>query len=152
MPFIFGLVVIAGYLIKMNVLTLPRGVRNNNPLNIRENQYSDSDWIGERITDDDKSFEEFTKPEYGIRAAARILNTYQRRDVVTLADIIATWAPPTENNTESYINSVSRKTGFDSWQVLGRDQWPDLLAAMIHHENGIQPYSMETIRAGVNMA
>ena len=49
---------------------LTRGERNNNPGNIRQ---TDADWIGERATDSDPAFEEFTTPEDGIRALARLL-------------------------------------------------------------------------------
>lgn len=67
----------------------PRGIRNNNPLNIREASKGGDQWVGERKTDDDKSFEEFISPEYGIRAVAKILKRYfDRYGLVTLDDII----------------------------------------------------------------
>ncbi|KEQ15660.1 hypothetical protein GZ77_03500 [Endozoicomonas montiporae] len=131
---------------------LPRGIRNNNPLNIRENAGTDYQWEGERIKDDDPEFEEFTNPVYGIRAGARVLASYRRRGVVTLGDIIATWAPPTENDTESYINGVAQATGLQPYNTVEPNHYPALIAAMIRHENGIQPYSMELIRTGVALA
>lgn len=55
----------------------PRGIRNNNPGNIR---WGD-DWKGLVPKDQrtDKSFCQFTTPEYGIRAMIIILRNYQRK-------------------------------------------------------------------------
>lgn len=85
----------------------PRGVRNNNPLNIR----SGSHWIGlaER---QDKDFCTFVAIEWGVRAAVKILRSYARRGIHTVADIIQTWAPPIENDTNKYIQIVCSRTGF----------------------------------------
>lgn len=150
------LLALAGGLYLMNkhkkYIELPRGIRNHNPLNIRENSATDYDWEGERATDDDKSFEEFTNPVYGIRAGARILASYQRRGLITLEQIISTWAPATENDTESYISSMVQSTGLLPYSQVQPEHYPALFAAMIKHENGIQPYSMELIEAGVAMA
>jgi len=151
-----GLLLLGALMISQRKLQLykdqPRGIRNNNPLNIRENAQTDYEWQGERSTNDDAAFEEFIDPIYGIRAGARVLKSYRRRGIVTLADIVTTWAPPTENNTSSYIGSVAAATGLDRWTEIQEHHYPDLIAAMIHHENGIQPYSMELIKAGVTMA
>lgn len=124
-----------------------RGIRNNNPGNIRENG---TQWKG-RIGDDG-AFVIFDSPENGIRAMVRILKSYSGRGVDTLKNIIATWAPSTENNTESYIKSVEQRTGIKAGEVVTVDKYPSLIAAIIHHENGSQPYSMNTIIAGVNAA
>lgn len=85
----------------------PRGVRNNNPLNIR----SGSHWIGlsER---QDNQFCTFVAIEWGVRAAVKILRSYARRGIHTVSDIIQTWAPPIENDTNRYIQLVCSRTGF----------------------------------------
>lgn len=98
---------------------LPRGIRNNNPLNIRVGDK----WAGLvpcmiiRNTEDidhlvtqvyDKSFCQFESMAYGFRAAAKLLQNYQDRyNLKTIRDIVRRWAPPTENNTEGYIKLVS---------------------------------------------
>lgn len=86
---------------------LPRGIRNNNPLNIRKG----NNWQGERQPQTDKEFEEFKNLEAGLRAGFIILRNYiQRRPPVnTIRKIISRWAPASENNTEAYIAAVVKK-------------------------------------------
>lgn len=134
---------------------MPRGIRNNNPLNIRKGQ----DWEGETATERDPEFESFRSPEYGIRAAARIINNYRSYyGLTTVRGIISRWAPPTndkgefENDTESYIASVANALGVTPDTPLTAADTPNLISAMIYHENGQQPYSMDTIMTGVAMA
>lgn len=134
------------------VYTMTRGLRNNNPGNIREGQGDRTWWQGERPTDDDAAFEEFETPEYGIRAMAVILKNYLRQGRATIEQIISRWAPANENDTEAYINAVSRATGIPRTQPVSEADFPVLIAAMIKHENGIQPYSFATIEKGVSLA
>ena len=69
---------------------LPRGIRSNNPGNIRESSTDKTQWGGERATDDDPVFEEFETPQHGIRAMTRILMTYQNRyDLMTVSEMMA---------------------------------------------------------------
>ena len=51
---------------------LPRGIRNNNPLNIRIG----NKWVGEVKSPTDPSFEQFSCMPYGLRAAFIILRRY----------------------------------------------------------------------------
>lgn len=125
---------------------VPRGIRNNNPGNIRWD--GRTEWQG-MIGQDSDGFVIFDTPENGIRAMARILNSYRRRGVVSLSEIVRTWAPDVENDTESYIASASQRTGFAPQKVITADDYPALIEAIIHHENGAQPYSDEDIRRGV---
>lgn len=81
---------------------LPRGIRNNNPLNIRLGD----NWRGLRQEQTDKAFCQFVSMEYGLRAAFIILFNYLKKKVDTPDKIIKRWAPPTENKTESYIEFV----------------------------------------------
>ena len=86
---------------------LPRGYRNNNPLNIRFNAVNA--WKGKVLpnTDKNNTFEQFINLAYGYRAALSLLRTYIRKyKCDTVAKIITKWAPPTENNTQGYINNV----------------------------------------------
>ncbi|TMO20470.1 structural protein P5, partial [Pseudoalteromonas sp. S4492] len=70
----------------------------------------------------------------------------------TVGEIINTWAPPHENNTTAYINSVASKLGVEPETRISRQEYPELIAAIILHENGRQPYTMDTINAGVALA
>lgn len=131
-----------------------RGIRNNNPLNLREAPGDKTRWVGERATDDDPVFEEFETPEAGIRAAAVTLRTYRKRyGLRTLSQIIARWAPPNENDTAAYIRAVSEWSGIGEHdEVRDPDDFPRLLAAMIRMENGLNPYQLATIESGVAQA
>ena len=83
----------------------PRGIRNNNPLNIRHNPKNK--WAGMSKKQTDKAFVQFKDMKWGIRAAFRILLNYVKNGFDTPRKIIRRWAPPKENNTEGYINSVA---------------------------------------------
>lgn len=135
--------------------TVPRGIRLNNPGNIKESPGDKTQWQGERATDDDPVFEEFVSPEAGIRALARILVGYQRRyGLNTVAGIINRWAPGCENDTGSYITHVATRLGVAADQAIDVTQpetMANLVEAIIRHENGQQPYAREVILAGVDL-
>lgn len=88
----------------------PRGIRNNNPLNIRKG----NNWKGERQNQTDKSFEEFVSMEYGIRAGFVLLRNYitgysgKTTPFDTVRKIVKRWAPPSENATQKYIDFVAK--------------------------------------------
>lgn len=84
---------------------LPRGYRNNNPLNIRK---SANTWKGKiYIGNTDGAFEQFENMAYGYRAAFKLIQTYIKKyGCDTVAKIISRWAPENENNTSAYINHV----------------------------------------------
>lgn len=133
---------------------LPRGVRNNNPLNIRESKDDRTQWEGEHALDLDKSFEEFSHPVYGFRAGARVLRSYSRQGYKTLSEMIHRFAPPNENNTELYVQQVSRWTGIKANQtvdVYNNEQLAKLLHAMSRKEVGSY-YGINMAREGVAMA
>lgn len=131
-----------------------RGIRNHNPGNIRRNPKIT--WVGEAPLQHDASFVQFVAPEYGIRAMAHVLHMYQvrtkRED--SLRDLITRWAPPSENDTEAYIEDVATLTDLDPNAPLPLDgPWlPKVIAAMIYHENGEQPYGVDLIHRAVAMA
>jgi len=140
---------------------IPRGIRNCNPFNLREGPGGGDEWVGERTTDDDPAFEEFTDMDYGVRAGARTLKTYQRKyGCSTVTDIITRFAPPHENDTEAYIWHVAGRMGVTPDQPI--DLWAegvlfDISAVIIDHEQGYQPDGSRwvdeaTIRRGILMA
>lgn len=84
---------------------LPRGIRNNNPLNIRVGNA----WKGEVENPTDSEFEQFTSLRWGLRAGFVLLKRYIiRYRLNTIRLIISRWAPLTENQTDLYIKKVSR--------------------------------------------
>lgn len=115
---------------------LTRGERNNNPLNIR--RVVGTQWMGQSARQTDSKFVVFDSPEWGIRAACCILNTYARRyKAVCVRDIVSRWAPLKENKTERYIHNVCLWTGFGGLQRLDETDWPLLIRAMARQECGI---------------
>ena len=57
-----------------------------------------------------QAFVQFDDPVYGIRAIARIMKSYEREGINTLAKAIDRWAPPNENNSQAYIDDVCAHT------------------------------------------
>ena len=116
----------------MKNTTLPRGLRNNNPLNIIKSK--NQVWLGQTNLDGETTFCHFSTMTYGLRAALKLLRTYyQRHGCVTLRQIIRRWAPETENKTAAYIQTVSRMTGKQETQVV----WHDIVLAMATVECGL---------------
>ncbi len=132
------------------VYTMTRGLRNNNPGNIRKNSTA---WQGLSPTQTDDDFFQFTSPTWGIRALGHTLNTYMTKyGLNTITGIISRWAPPSENDTDAYIRAVVNDTGVDATDTVGPADIPALTAAIIRHENGLQPYSMDVINNAVALA
>jgi hypothetical protein len=129
-----------------------RGIRNNNPGNIRHGDK----WQGLSAEQTDSEFCVFSQPEYGIRALCRILRTYQRKyGLRDVHSIINRFAPPVENDTESYIKSVCLKLDVTPETLIDLEEkgiMLNLLKAIIRHENGEQPYSDEVLLQGIEMA
>ena len=92
--------------------SVPRGIRNNNPLNIRYNPMTT--WKG-KVNDaakTDNQFEEFSTMVFGLRAALKLIHNYMWfHGCNTIEKIISRWAPASENNTSSYIAYVCKRTG-----------------------------------------
>ena len=121
-------------------MNIPRGIRNNNPLNIRR---SKDKWKGMAEVQTDCAFVQFKSLEWGWRAAFWLLTRtyYHKYRLYTIRAIIQKWAPPIENKTEAYIANVSRLTGIAPDEPLGipSDQpsrWMMVAAAMAIQENG----------------
>lgn len=129
----------------------PRGIRNNNPLNIRIGNV----WLGEVTTPDDPCFEQFVSMKYGLRAAFVLLRRYIRHyHRTTIPQVIAAWAPTTENNTQAYVDAVCRNSGLAPDAQLNyfdKVQMCRLVAAMALHECG-QPIAMATIEEAYDIA
>ena len=130
---------------------LPRGIRNNNPGNIRH--VAGTTWVGQSLQQTDESFVQFTDPVYGIRAIARILRSYYRQGVVTIGDMIDRWAPPNENNSQAYVDAVCQECQQPPEAVVDLTMTlPSMVKAIIRHENGEIPYTDEQIHQGIRLA
>jgi hypothetical protein len=130
----------------------PRGIRNNNPGNITKGA---SQWRGE-VDNGDPRYTAFATPELGIRAMAQNLLTYQDRyGLKTPADIIARWAPASENATDAYVAAVAKKVGVKPDEAIDLHDPATMgkfVRAMVLQENGQDPYSDQQVGAGVAAA
>jgi hypothetical protein len=130
--------------------TTPRGLRNNNPGNIRIN--SDK-FQGEIIPSQDKAFKQFTSMAYGYRAMFVTLNTYRKRGLNTIEKIISQWAPPNENHTQVYIGKVAEWSGVPKDKALTESSGGDyikIVAAMSQMENGV-PADLADLKRGFEL-
>ena len=123
-------------------MSLPREIRNNNPLNIRR---SKDKWKGMRAVQSDAAFVQFESLEWGWRAAFYLLTRtyYHKYRLYTIRAIISKWAPPCENNSKAYVENVSRLTGIDPDEPIGIPserpaRWIALGMAMAIQENGFE--------------
>ena len=116
-----------------------RGLRNNNPGNIRINNDL---FQGEVRPSEDKSFKQFTTMAYGYRAMFKILSNYFKNyKLDTIRKMIIRWAPQKENHTEAYIKAVSDYAGIpadDPINVNDREQMIRIVAGMSKVENGVE--------------
>lgn len=114
-----------------------RGLRNNNPGNIRIN--SDR-FVGEVRPGTDAAFKQFRTLAYGYRAMFVILLNYRKLyGLRTIRQMITRWAPPGENHTATYIDIVSALSGIDADEPIhidNRQQMTAIVAAMSKVENG----------------
>ena len=142
---------------------MTRGIRNNNPLNIR---HSADRWQGARIEQTDKSFVQFESMAYGYRAAWKILESYWKhfhslRQPFTVRSIIARWAPPEENDVPAYVKTVLHITSLGGNENLPRpftgyqlEKLTRLLVAMTVVECGLpaKEVDVDAIWQGYDLA
>ena len=118
---------------------MSRGLRNNNPGNIRQNS---DNFLGEIKPSADPEFKQFESIEYGYRAIFVTLNTYQKKyGLSTIRTMISRWAPSKDNNdTEAYIRAVSSESGVPENSHItstNKDVMIPIVAAMSRVENGV---------------
>lgn len=134
-----------------------RGYRNRNPGNIDWSERNG--WLGQvgrEQTGNPPRFAVFETHEHGIRALARLLQSYQTRHKLnTVAGIINRWAPPVENVTSAYVAFVAKAAGVgphDPIDVMRYQHARPLVEAIIRKELGGNPYPPEVIDNGLGMA
>ena len=117
---------------------MSRGLRNNNPGNIRRSRVR---YKGEVRPSRDPDFKEFSTMAYGYRAMFVLLDTYRSRyGLNTIRQMLNRYAPPTENFTEGYVRFVADCSGVMPDEVVDtrfeKDMIP-IVAAMSQIENGV---------------
>jgi hypothetical protein len=121
--------------------------RNNNPGNLRDS----SEKIA--LIDMGKTgtltgkFAVFATPEDGWAALNKLLfRTDGRYYNKSIKDVIYTYAPPSENNTEKYINQLERETGISRETVIRdlNDAQRNILVKTIAKIEGFSPKTLKT--------
>jgi len=106
---------------------------NNNPGNLRFTAFSRAQGA---IGQDEKGFAIFPNVGTGMQAQAQLLRSRNYAGL-TLERALYRYAPPSENDTESYVRQVERATGISRHMAL-RDipapQMDRLVLAMARHE------------------
>ncbi|RAW92884.1 hypothetical protein [Photorhabdus sp. S9-53] len=130
------------------------GLRIKNPGNVRDAPNG----IG-YVQGKSGTFVKFGNDHDGLSALARQLMLNGDRGKNTVNSTISTHAPPggiDRNNTQAYINFVSKETGFLPNQQLDMHDpkvLENLMVAMIKQENhGQQPFSQKQITDAINAA
>ena len=117
---------------------MSRGLRNNNPGNIRRSRVR---YKGEVRPSRDPDFKEFSTMAYGYRAVFVLLDTYRSRyGLTTIRQMLNRYAPPTENFTEGYVRFVADYSGVMPDEVIDTRSEKDMIpivAAMSKIENGV---------------
>lgn len=110
--------------------------RGNNPGNMR-------------MPGQSSGFATFASEEEGIKAIAKQMNIYQRRDGLdTISGIISKYAPPSENDTRNYVGNVSKWTGYganDKLDLSNPEVMSKLIAAITRQE-GNKRFSPDAVR------
>lgn len=107
-------------------------IRNNNPGNIRA---SKDTWLG-KTGQDSRGFVVFDTLPHGYRALYKLLDNYIKKGYDTIDKVINKYAPPTENETEIYINHVVSWTGIARYQKLTKADLYSLGLAISRQEHG----------------
>ena len=127
---------------------MSRGLRNNNPGNIRLGNFR---YKGERAESSDSAFRQFESMEWGYRAMFMLLHTYAvKHNCRTLSQMINRYAPPSENHTENYLRRVAYDTHLspdEQIDTLNAAVMTAVVAAMSEVENGTKA-DMTTIWHG----
>ena len=115
-----------------------KGIKLNNPFDI---ELSNIPWQGLVTPGSDPVFCEFVDAVHGLRAGFIDLKVKINEKLDTISKIITKFAPPSENDTESYIANVSAMTGIDKDAQLTQTNIQAVGLAIIHQEVGSCPYT-----------
>lgn len=133
-----------------------RGLRNRNPGNIDYLPPLRA-WRGQLGKEPDSPatygngrFGVYDTDQSGVRAIAQELLKDFRAGIDSVRELIYSWAPPNENDSAAYASKVAKAVGVGaSDRIDVHARLPDLVAAIIKHENGVQPYAMQDLQRWV---
>lgn len=125
---------------------VPRGIRNNNPGNVRALPNGQM-WAGQTATDP-SGYAVFDSPLAGVHAALTNLNSYGAKDGVnTVEGLVSRWAPQAAgNSTSNYTTYVANALGVkptDKIDLTDPAVQQKAATAIFQYENG--PKAMQTL-------
>lgn len=130
----------------------PRGIRNNNPGNLNyvgQNGATLENHVTPRFARFNSAFEGFAALGKQIKAYYNGTSKaagYQK--LQSVEDIISRFAPASENNTQGYINKLSKMLGVgrgDSLNIHDPQVLATLMNGITQIENGKNPYAPEMV-------
>lgn len=128
-----------------------RAERNNNPGNLN---YAGQ--AGATLEDGSGArFAKFGSTAEGVSALARQLQRYGERGLDTVSKIINKYAPSSENNTQAYIDALSKRLGVSGDQKLDLNDpgtLSNLIKGISRHESGKDYLSDSDVMTGLSMA
>lgn len=134
---------------------LPKGIRNNNPGNIR---IANNPWQGKIPVSQntDGAFEQFTAFVFGVRAMIKLLSNHINNGYNTIHSLINKYAPVSDNSQQAvdhYINYVSSRTGLQPYTIItpSKANLKKLVAAMSYVENGREAVANDMFEAAYNI-
>jgi hypothetical protein len=107
--------------------------KRNNPGNLRVSGFTRGQ---AGFVREEGGFAVFDTVEHGFQAMNNLLDSYARSGQNTISSIINKWAPPSENDTASYIATVAKKLGIDANKELTPEDRANLVRAMTEVEQG----------------
>lgn len=136
----------------MAATNIPRGIRNNNPANIKYSPYNK--WQGQ--TSPKQGFCTFLTPIYGLRAAYRTIGSYySRHNLRTVRQIISRWAPDGKTIEGNYAWYVARGCGIlsDEEIDIGSEEFMvKFMKGIVKFENKQNPYDDKKYRTAYRLS
>lgn len=128
-----------------------RAERNNNPGNLNFAGQAGATLEG----GSGARFAKFGSTAEGVSALARQLQRYGERGLDTISKIINKYAPSSENNTQAYIDALSKRLGVSGDQKLDLNDagtLSGLIKGISRHESGKDYLSDSDVLTGLSMA
>lgn len=140
-----------------DLLSGPRGIRNNNPGNLVRNAVKWQGLLTQAQVEAlgwtwDAKFCQFDTPANGVRAIGHVLLSYQSRGLSTVDECIREYSA---TDQDAYVANVTAALGLDASnggqfvQIDVGSNLPALATAIIQQEEGQQPYALSDIATWV---
>jgi len=141
------------------IANVARGLRNNNPGNVELTTPATAwvGWVG-AAEQTDRRYVQMRTMAAGVRMALTVFRNYQKHyGLKNVAELVARWAPATENDTAAYVADVAARVGIAPGfpiDLRNRDTAFDFLRAVFRHENGVaaELIPASTIYEGIEAA